>query len=64
MCSGGEEVNAVTGQYRGERGRGGAAAKYEPLQHFPGAKIHFSHTVRDVVEGKNLPKFQFTHLLL
>lgn len=41
-----------------ERGR--AAAKYEPLQCFPRAKTHFSHTVRDVVEGKTCPNSVYT----
>lgn len=58
QCSSWEEVvdvNAVTGQYRRKGGRGGAAAKYKPLQCFPRAKTHFSHTVRDVVEGETCP---------
>lgn len=46
------------------RGRGGAAAKYEPLQCFPRAKTHFSHTVRDVVEAKTCPNSVYTPVLL
>ncbi len=59
VCSSWEEVNvnAVTGQLRG---RGRAAAKYEPLQCFPRAKTHFSHTVRDVVQGKTCPNSVYT----
>lgn len=47
-----------------EGGRGGAAAKYEPLQWFPRAKTHFSHTVRDVVEGETCPNSVYTPVRL
>lgn len=63
QCSGWEEVDVVTGQYR-EGGRGGAAAKCEPLRCFPRAKTHFSHTVRDVVEGETCPNSVYTPVLL
>lgn len=67
QCSVREEVdvNAVTGQYRGRRKRrSGAAAKSELLQWFLRAKTHFSHTVRDVTEGKACPNVVYTPVLL